>query len=124
MDLTNALKLEDLKERSAKLVLINECSATFIKARDRAGSQSWVQIATYFEEYETRVFKKSIGFIVPKESASLLSVAPLSIAANHSSMCKFQHERVNGYVSVSDTLCKWIREIQTTDTSDGSEPKV
>lgn len=114
---TYTLKLKILQEESEKLASINKAFAKFALGRAESGER--IRLATYFEEYETRRSKKSIRLIVPKESASLPFVEPLSIAADHSNMCKFQHERVNGYISASNTLCAWICDIQSSSADIG-----
>lgn len=103
---TNNEKTKDLEERSAKLASINEAFLKFLKARDR--SKIPVEVACYFEEYPIYVAGKKLGVIVPRKSAVLAGIDPLSIPANHVDMCKFEDEDRNGFRSISEKLSQWI----------------
>ena len=104
---TNDLKTKDLEERSAKLISVYDAFLKFLKGRDR--SKIPIEVACYFEEYPMYVAGKKIGMIVPKQSASLPGIDPLSISANHVDMCKFEDEYRNGFRSISEKLSQWIK---------------
>lgn len=105
--------MENLVRRSEKLKSINDAFAKLLKARDRSDAKSFIEVATFFEEYP---FTKAVGLIVPRESAKLLGFDPVSIAANHVEMTKFQGRYVSGYVAVSGKLSQWIEGLNKTKT--------
>jgi hypothetical protein len=56
-----------------------------------------------------KVRSKLRFFAVLKDSAILPGVDASSIAANHVDMCKFEHEFINGFKSISEKLNQWIQ---------------
>lgn len=111
--------IEDLEERSAKLMSINNDLVEYIKWRDRNRGKRPLEIAYYFEEQAT-IAKKNIGVIVTKPSpASLPGIAVFPIPSNHYNMCKFAGDFVNGYISVSGQLTRWISMLDIKDKTMG-----
>lgn len=92
----------DLEEHSVKLMNISEAFQKFLKARDLSETGQFVEVACFFEQYAMYKAGKKIGTIVPKESACLPGIDPLSIQANHVDMCKFEDEDREGYKNDSD----------------------
>jgi hypothetical protein len=119
---TNKEKVKDLEERSARLISINENFLKFIKARDR--SRNPVEIACFFEEYPTYVAGKNMGMIVSKSAAVIPGVDPLSIAANHVNMCRFEDEYRNGYITIVNLLNHWIASLERKANTQAEENKV
>jgi protein SERAC1 len=120
--LTNSVTLNDLQERSRTLISINEDFLKFLRGRDR----SWapVEIACFFEQYPMSVAGKNIGLIVPKDSATLPGIDPLSISANHVDLCRFEDEDRNGYISISNILSQWIRGLDARSAQDERNVRV
>jgi hypothetical protein len=108
---THKEDVQDLQERSAKLMNINDAFQKLLKARDRSETRQFVEIACFFEQYAMYKGGKKIGIIVPKESACLPGVDPQSIQANHVDMCKFEDEDREGYKNISQRLSQWISDL-------------
>ncbi|KAJ5133222.1 Alpha/Beta hydrolase protein [Penicillium atrosanguineum] len=108
---TQKRNIEDLKERSVKLISINDAFAKFLKERDRSRTKPFLEVACFFEERPLHKGPIEIGFIVPEESASWLGVDAVSIPANHIDMCKFESKFGSDYKSVTGKLCQWIGDI-------------
>lgn len=104
---TQKESVKDLEKRSEKLININMAFQKYRDTRSRSEERNWIEVACFFEEYP--MFKNI--WIVPKESAMLPGVDALSIAANHTDMCKFEHSYVNGFKLVSEKLNQWIQDI-------------
>ncbi|KAF9893431.1 hypothetical protein FE257_010743 [Aspergillus nanangensis] len=109
---THKEDINDLQERSARLIDINHDFQKFLKARDRSKNTQFVEVACFFEQYAMYNRVRRIGIIVPKESASLPGIDPQSIQANHVDMCKFEDEDREGYRNVSQLLAQWISRFQ------------
>lgn len=103
--------MKDLEERSAKLMHINDAFQKFLKARDRSETGEYVEVACFFEQYAMYKAGKKIGIIVPKESACLPGIDPLSIQANHVGMCRFEDEDREGYRNISQRLSQWVSDL-------------
>lgn len=122
---TKDTDIEDLKEGSAKLTEINRNFKNLIKERDRNHELRKLEVVCYFEEHPTYVARKhlgsmvSIGKIVDKDSAGDIQADMLSIADNHSDMCKFGAEYLAGYQSVSGQLVQWIKALDRKIDKDG-----
>lgn len=116
---TNTENMKDLQERSKLLVEINHNFAQFIKSRDRA--PPYVEIACYFEELPTRLKGKSIGFIVDKDSATLIGIEPLSIEEDHADMSKFEDPYRRGFISIADKLEMWIKSFDDEKIDEESD---
>lgn len=115
---TNNEKMKILEERSQTLASINQNFYKFLRARDQ--SHNLMRRACFFEEYPTYVLKASIGLVVPKSSATLSGIDPISIAASHSGMSKFEDEYRNGYKNISGTLSQWISKLGEAPAGDRS----
>ncbi|KAI0468421.1 hypothetical protein F4859DRAFT_516971 [Xylaria cf. heliscus] len=107
MSTTNVDLIKDLEERSKALIDINNSFSQFIKARDR--SRPWIELACYYEKLPTYVKKASVGFVVDQTSSTLPGISPIGIEKSHASMSKFDGDYRPGFISISDTLCKWIQ---------------
>ena len=108
---THKEDMNDLEERSAKLMHINDAFQKFLKARDRSETGEFVEVACFFEQYAMYKAGKKIGIIVPKESACLPGIDPQSIQANHVGMCKFEDEDREGYKNISQRLSQWVSDL-------------
>ncbi|KAI1412286.1 hypothetical protein F5Y13DRAFT_199892 [Hypoxylon sp. FL1857] len=68
-----------------------------------------VEATCFYEELGMPV----VGFVVPKESATVESFQAISIHANHSGMAKFASEDDNGFQRVHGELERWMGNIST-----------
>lgn len=108
---THKEDVQDLEERSTKLMNINDAFQKFLKARDRSETRQYVEVACYFEQYAMYKAGKKIGHIVPKESACLPGIDPQSIQANHREMVQFEDEDREGFKSICHRLNQWISNL-------------
>jgi hypothetical protein len=83
-----------------------------------------VEVACFFEQYAVYKFGKKVGVIVPKESACLPGIDPLSIQANHMNMCKFEDEDREGFRAVSQRVNQWIEGLEKRKLDGDSKAKV
>jgi protein SERAC1 len=116
----NDEKVEVLQERSMKLVAINDAFAKYIKARDRSGP--WLEISCYFEEYPTKIRGSNVGIIVEKSSAVLPGVLGLSIQDHHADMTKFEDEYRHGFISISNILIGWMKDLELEPDDENKKP--
>ncbi len=121
---TNDENMKDLKERSGKLMNINDNFYKFIKIRDQ--SKSHLNIVCFFETIGTHVKRKSgiglnvsinLGIIVPKASATVQGLDPIPIEDTHSRMCKFDDQNRNGYKNITETLSQWIKKLHEPEAA-------
>ncbi|QPC78322.1 hypothetical protein HYE68_009074 [Fusarium pseudograminearum] len=116
----NQEKLKHLDERSDKLM---DISNEFLKlVHERQRSDAPIEVAFYFEEHPTKRKKVNLGFIVDRSSAVPMGFTALSIAADHSNMCKFEDEIRDGFISVSNKLYQWIQDLDNAG-KDGAANK-
>jgi protein SERAC1 len=116
---TKDTDVKDLKERSARLVTINEEFDKFTQRRDRKEKNKAlppVRVVCYFEEQPTYFASKDVGFVVDKESATRVRYDKvLSIDEDHVNMTKFPNEYSNDYKSVAAQLKSWVDNLGKGD---------
>lgn len=104
--------VNDLEERSAKLMGVDEAFREYAKVKDRSAEQ--FEIACCFEEYPTFKEGERHGFfVVPEDSARLPCFDTIPFPANHIDMCKIEHEFIVGYKRIVQQLRQWIKSLYT-----------
>ncbi|KAK8232528.1 putative ribonuclease p/mrp subunit [Phyllosticta capitalensis] len=122
---TNEHKLKDLQRRSQKVTEITRGFLKYLRVRDQSESRNFLDVACFFEEYQTRVgpLRQKIGLVVDKESAVIPGIDGQPIPASHSNMCKFGFVEHAGFRSVSAKLCQWITALKSPSSAEADQLK-
>ena len=91
-----------LKQKSEVLRAVEE---VFQRQLSNDGMLHHVKIFCFYETVAVDV----VGFVVPEESATILSYPNCGIDANHMDMTKFSSRHDAGFISLKGVLDDWIK---------------
>jgi hypothetical protein len=108
---TNKELLSVLKQKSEVLKAVEE---VFQRQLTSNGALKHVKIFCFYETLPVR----TVGFVVPEESAIMLPHPNCGIDANHMDMTKFTSLNDAGFISLKGILDDWIKHVNSSATPD------